>query len=130
VQVPPKAGALGRTERRLEVVATADLAASEGPVLRVSGVTGQGLDELRAELSKRLGAGAATAVASASARHVRALELLEEALARARLASSVSTLEVVAGELGVAEAALAEVTGADASTELLDAIFARFCIGK
>jgi tRNA U34 5-carboxymethylaminomethyl modifying GTPase MnmE/TrmE len=38
--------------------------------------------------------------------------------------------EVVAGEIGVALRALDEIVGQDASTELLDTIFSRFCIGK
>jgi tRNA modification GTPase len=37
---------------------------------------------------------------------------------------------VVAGEVGLALDALAQLTGEDASTALLDSIFARFCIGK
>jgi tRNA U34 5-carboxymethylaminomethyl modifying GTPase MnmE/TrmE len=61
---------------------------------------------------------------------VRALTELEEALARARAACDVATTEIVAGEVSLALHALAELTGADPSTELLDAIFARFCIGK
>ena len=96
--------------------------------LAVSGLTGAGLAELRDELVARLsGAGA---VISVSERHVLALEQVEEALSRARLAADVATLVVVAGELSLAVHALSELTGADASTDLLDAIFQRFCIGK
>jgi tRNA modification GTPase len=80
-------------------------------------------------LATRLGAGAA-AVVSTSERHLAALTALETALANARAALDVSTLEVVAGEVGLALHALAELTGEDASTALLDAVFARFCIGK
>jgi tRNA modification GTPase len=38
--------------------------------------------------------------------------------------------EIVAGELAVALAALGEVTGEAAAPDLLERIFARFCIGK
>ncbi len=48
----------------------------------------------------------------------------------AREAVDSSQFAVVAGERGVAMDALAEVNGDDASTEWLDAVFARFCIGK
>lgn len=98
--------------------------------LSVSGLTGVGIAAMRAELVDRLSGDASGAIVSASARHLSALETVVEALVRARAASDVATLEVVAGEVGTAVNALAEVTGADASTELLDAIFQRFCIGK
>jgi len=42
----------------------------------------------------------------------------------------VSTLEVVAGEVGAAVEALGEITGEAAGEALLDEIFRRFCIGK
>ncbi|MFZ5445348.1 MAG: tRNA uridine-5-carboxymethylaminomethyl(34) synthesis GTPase MnmE [Myxococcota bacterium] len=105
----------------------ADLAAHDG--LAVSGLTGAGLDALRQALLVRL-APSSGAVLSTSERHVRVLAEIEESLGRARLACDVATLEVVAGELSLALHALAELTGADVSSELLDAIFQRFCIGK
>lgn len=118
------------TAERVEVSGKADLTphpAGEG--VFVSGLTGEGLPALRALLAARLGAGAA-AIVSTSERHLAALTALEAALANARAALDVSTLEVVAGEVGLALHALAELTGEDASTALLDAVFARFCIGK
>lgn len=98
--------------------------------LHVSAVSGLGVADLRVEVARRLGADRVQAVALASERHRDALRRSVEAVRRARAAVDVSTLEVVAGELGAAIAALDEITGADASTELLDAIFRRFCIGK
>ncbi len=119
--------------RRLEVVGKADQAirnASTETLMSVSGLTGLGLDALRDALAVRLGAGAAAAALSTSERHLTALTELEVALSRARSAHEVATLEVVAGELHLALEALSELTGEDASTALLDAIFQRFCIGK
>ena len=116
--------------RRMEVWGKADLLGAKDQVLAVSGQTGAGLDQLRELLAARLGAGGASAVISSSERHLAALELVDSALTRARTALDVSTLEVVAGEVGLALQSLAEVTGQDASAELLDAIFQRFCIGK
>ncbi len=119
-------------ERRVDVAAKADLAeARAGSVgLRVSGLTGAGVDQLRQVLVERLGGALAGSVLVASQRHLACLRRAHQALRTAREAVDLSTLEVVAGELGVAMEALTEVTGADASTELLDAVFARFCIGK
>jgi tRNA modification GTPase len=142
--LPPDASAAERAAwraevpagARLEVLGKADLlrpltppAQGEGGLL-VSGQTGEGLGALRAVLARRLGEGAASAVLASSERHLAALEQVEQALARARTAAEVATLEVVAGELGLALHALVEVTGEDASEALLDAIFQRFCIGK
>lgn len=116
--------------RRVEVWAKADLRPPGERPLGVSGLTGLGLNELRTTLAARLGAGDASAVLATSQRHLAALELVEAALTRARAALDVSTLEVVAGEVGLALHALAELTGEDVNEALLDSIFARFCIGK
>jgi tRNA modification GTPase len=113
----------------LEVAAKADLGGHQGG-FEVSAKTGLGVDALRREIARRLGFDVAQSVALASERHRDALKRALESLVLARTALTASTLEVVAGEVGAALRAVDEVTGADASTELLDAIFKRFCIGK
>lgn len=104
--------------------------ASSDGLLRVSGETGLGVEALQSALVARLGGGLASAVRVTSERHLDALRRAAEALERAEVAVTASTLEVVSGEVGLALAALADITGEDVSSELLDAIFARFCIGK
>jgi tRNA modification GTPase len=102
-----------------------------GPRLRVSGLTGEGVEALRGAVLERLwGGGTPSAVALVSERHADALRRASEALARAEAASRASTLEVVSGEAGLALEALGEVSGTSVSEALLDAIFQRFCIGK
>jgi tRNA modification GTPase len=99
--------------------------------LRVSGLTGDGVDALRSSMLAHLwGGGAPSAVALVSERHADALRRASDALSRAEAASRVSTLEVVSGEVGLALEALGEVSGTLVSEALLDAIFQRFCIGK
>ncbi|OJH36592.1 tRNA uridine-5-carboxymethylaminomethyl(34) synthesis GTPase MnmE [Cystobacter ferrugineus] len=99
--------------------------------LAVSGLTGEGVEALRAGMLSRLwGGGAPGAVALVSERHADALRRAAEALGRAGEALRVSTLEAVSGEVGLALEALGEVSGTCASEALLDAIFQRFCIGK
>jgi tRNA modification GTPase len=67
----------------------------------------------------------------AGARHDQAVERARRALADARATlSSASPLDLIAGDLLTASAALGEITGGAATEELLDGIFARFCIGK
>lgn len=113
----------------LEVWSKADLGAHEG--LAVSGKTGAGLETLRSTLLQQLwGAGVPGAVFSASESMVEGIARAAEALERAHVASTASTLEVVAGELGLAAEALGQVSGESAPDALIDAIFRRFCIGK
>lgn len=115
---------------RLEVSSKSDLRPAPPGAFGVSGQSGAGVDELRARILEALGYRRAEAIALSSARHLEALDRAVEALERASLAIDVSTLEVVAGEVGTTLLALSEITGEDARTELLDAIFRRFCIGK
>jgi len=65
-----------------------------------------------------------------SERHQEALRRLSEHVGDALSAAASSTLEVVSGEIGLALDAISEILGANASEEVLDAIFRRFCIGK
>ncbi len=109
------------------------LAHGEHRVVRVSSVTGAGLPELLAALAKLLGADRAGGLAGAVAnpRHTDALSRSRAALERAAgVAQSGAPGEIVALELREALAAMGEVTGRNASEDLLDRIFARFCIGK
>ncbi len=106
---------------------------SEYRVVRVSSVTGAGLPELLAALAALLGADRAGGLAGAVAnpRHTDALARARAALGRAAsVAQSGAPGEIVALELREALAAMGEVTGRNASEDLLDRIFARFCIGK
>ena len=108
----------------LEVRSKADLA--NAPGLAVSALTGVGVESLKQRVRELLTLGVAAAVTVSSLRHQEALGRALTALERALTASRSSTLEVVAGEVGLASAALGEVVGADVSTELLDAIFEKF----
>ncbi|WP_224368487.1 tRNA uridine-5-carboxymethylaminomethyl(34) synthesis GTPase MnmE [Hyalangium versicolor] len=121
--------------RLVRVAGKSDLGAAalgdDPEQLRVSGLTGEGIEALRrAILSLLWGGGTPSAVALVSERHADALRRTCEALARAEAASHVSTLEVVSGEVGLALEALGEMSGTHVSEALLDAIFQRFCIGK
>jgi tRNA modification GTPase len=116
-------------ERRLEVLGKADLREVEGPVPAVSGLNGNGVEGLLASISARLGSFDGEALV-AGERHLGALTRVREALERAQQALVGSTVEVVAGEVSLALSGLGEVMGLEVSQERLDALFARFCIGK
>jgi tRNA modification GTPase len=104
--------------------------------LRVSAHAGSGIAELRARLAATLGGdartGAAAEVLVTNARHIAALERARAALAEAARAAGARGTpgEIVAGEIRIALESLGEVTGEAVAPDLLDRIFARFCVGK
>ncbi len=104
------------------------------PWPRVSGTTGQGLEELKTEIVDHLLAGHDPgAVVVAEQRHFDLLGDAEAALQRAvalLLNSGVQNLELLAVELGLTHEALGTITGINHTEELLTTIFSRFCIGK
>lgn len=114
--------------RRLDVASKADLAAS-GEGLRVHQGDEAGLEALRQAIVARLSPTAELGVLL-SDRQRGALERVRAHLRAAADAEHAATLEVVAGELSFASAALAELTGEGAGHDVLDEVFARFCIGK
>lgn len=113
----------------LVVASKAELDAAVAPpgALRVSARTGEGVDALRAALT-RLGAGGGERQASAASRR-RALADATEAL-EAALAQRAVGHELVVAELRVAAAALAPEDAGAVPEDLLDRIFGRFCLGK
>jgi tRNA modification GTPase len=113
--------------------ALALLGAGDARALRVSCLSGEGLAELRDALAALLGADREGGLAGAVAnpRHADALSRARAALGRAAAAADAGAPgEIVALELRESLAAMGEVSGRNASEELLERIFARFCIGK
>lgn len=96
--------------------------------IHVSGVTGEGLDRLVAELLRR--AGNLLPVTGEAALHARHRQALEEALVALSGASEIDDLLIVAESLRQARAALDRITGRAGVEDLLDTLFGRFCIGK
>ena len=104
------------------------------PVLRVSAQTGAGIPELKAALAGLVRSGrvdASPADLIWNARHRQALRRAREALERA-LAAAADGLgsEFVAADLRDAHDALGAITGQVVAEDILDVIFAQFCIGK
>ena len=100
--------------------------------LRVSALTGAGMDLLREHLKASAGyAGAEAGAFSARQRH---LDALARACALVRGAATTlretQAVELFAEDLRLAQRALSEVTGEMTSEELLGEIFGSFCIGK
>jgi len=103
-------------------------------VLRVSAVTGAGIDALVKAVAGALGAGAGPprdTPTITNLRHAALLARVQESLRRAQaLLVHDGGDELVAAELHEARAALSEVTGHGVRDAVLHEIFARFCIGK
>ncbi len=101
-------------------------------MVRVSALTGAGVDALRQHIKQRVGFEAVGEdVITARQRHVDRLRIARECFDR----GSVQLLENRAGELMAEELlqvqnALAEITGEFTSDDLLGEIFGNFCIGK
>lgn len=103
------------------------------PIVALSAKFGQGLEDLaQAVLELALGGEVATVSGVAiNARHEAALRHAEESLDKAMdTASQAMPADFVAIDLRAAVAALGEITGEDLTEEVIDHIFATFCVGK
>jgi len=105
---------------------------SQPPRLYLSATTGEGIDLLREHLKECMGfQGADSGTISARRRHLDALARADRHLQEARLQLLDRRAgELMAEELRQAQQALAEITGAFTSDDLLGRIFSSFCIGK
>ncbi len=104
-----------------------------GQVILVSARTGEGLGKLKEMLVSLATGGSVTeeSVVVTNERHVEALRRAESSLEQAL--SSIddgATGEFIAFDLREGANALAEITGEITSEEILNHIFAQFCIGK
>ena len=103
-------------------------------LLTVSALTHAGLDELRRAVARQVGIDGHrgdTQALVTNLRHQQALERSLVALSQAAgAAQEGATEEYLAEHLRQALAAVGEITGATSSDEVLDEVFARFCVGK
>lgn len=115
--------------RTLVVMNKADLAVADGEgALAISCATGAGIDRLVALLGERLESLWRPGPEGPShARHRAGMEQAHAALERA---ASVGEAALAAEDLRLAATALGRLTGRVDVEDILDAIFARFCIGK
>jgi len=104
-----------------------------GNALRVSAVSGQGLEILHQRL-RALAMGsteeASAGEFSARGRHVEALQRAQVHIEAANSELRHEMLELAAEELRLAHEALGEITGKISADDMLGRIFSSFCIGK
>lgn len=103
------------------------------PTVMTSALTGQGIEELEAKIAEIAGAvcGGSEGAVVSNLRHHQALKTAYQSLtdALATLAES-QPIDLLSGDLAAARASLGLITGETAAEDLLDRIFAEFCIGK
>lgn len=120
---------IGVQEDDLIFSAKADVNSGSGPAL--SGKTGQGIDNLINKLDEILSQRVARVGVAMRERHraaiVRAMGHLEEV---ENLISNAAEADIVAAELRLAVRAVDSIVGRVDVEDLLDEIFASFCIGK
>jgi tRNA modification GTPase len=118
---------------KIDLTGSAAGVAEEGglPVVRLSALSGEGLDQLREHLKQVAGyAPVGEDQVSARRRHLEALDLAAAHLAAARQHAELRAGELVAEELKQAHLALGSIVGATSSDALLGRIFGSMCIGK
>ena len=101
--------------------------------LTVSAKTGDGIDKLKAELFKNSFASGIDRNAEliVEERHLNALKKAEEYLSASLIGiEDLVPLDIVAEDVKSVWDALGEITGKTATEEIIDEIFAKFCVGK
>ncbi len=97
--------------------------------MEISVMTGEGLDPLLEAMRKRIAERFAVGEAPALTR-ARHRAALEECVAALRGAENSALPELMAEDLRLAVWALGRITGRIGVEDILDVIFAEFCIGK
>ncbi len=125
----PKAESRGKT---IKVFGKCDIVKPFGKYdVAVSSKTGEGLEELKKLLYASAGADTSSDAAYiVEERHYNALNRAICALQSAGQNLNAVTLDVVSVDLKDAWDALGEITGETASEEIVNEIFAKFCVGK
>jgi tRNA modification GTPase len=104
------------------------------PLIRVSALTGEGVDDLRRMIYDRLSAGAHSKIEDAiitNERHFAALEAALDSLRQANNDLGAGfTEEIALANLHRALRSLGEITGETLIEDILQQIFSTFCIGK
>jgi tRNA modification GTPase len=111
-----------------------DLVAGDIPRVRVSALTGRGIEDLRGAIKDKViasGGGQTDPSLAPNLRHTVALESARKSLAKGTAAvKDGAPWEIAALELGEALESLGEIIGETTNEEVLEKIFSVFCIGK
>lgn len=102
------------------------------PYPAISGKTGAGIDELLVDVRHRLGGIASSAGLATHARHAAAMRTAQDGIGRAQrvLINGPDMYDIAAAELRLGVNSLEALVGRIDTENLLDEIFASFCLGK
>jgi tRNA modification GTPase len=95
----------------------------------ISALSGEGIEDIRALIVGCAGK-ATEGITIASLRHIHALERAGSAFADALAAANVMPLDCVSIDVHNGWEALGEITGETVNEDIIDRIFAKFCVGK
>jgi tRNA modification GTPase len=108
----------------------------QAPIIRLSALAGEGLDELRAGLADQIdsfagGIAKSAEVAISRERHRAALDRAAAALTAA-IQGAIDGMppEIIAIDVNLASDELGAITGEISTEDVLDSLFREFCIGK
>lgn len=105
--------------------------APEAVIVHTSALTGDGVEDLRKTLYETALHGASPEEAYLTGeRHVQAAKSAVEALGRALDALTTFTMDCAALDLRAAWESLGSITGENTTEDVVDRIFAKFCLGK
>lgn len=106
----------------------------DAPLVRVSAKTQQGLNDLTAAIATVVFGAADAGENEVMLFRARHYDAVRQALSHIQRAEGAivegSPLELVASDLGLAATAMASITGEVTSEDVLDRVFADFCLGK
>lgn len=117
--------------RLIRVFSKTDKSAPRGSYdVAVSAVAGEGLEELKRLLSERATGGSLEHAYVIEERHYRALKEAREKLLSAIEGIGMFPLDVISLDIREGWRVLGEITGETADEEIIDRVFAKFCVGK
>lgn len=122
--------ASGRLVVRNKIDLTGEAPGRDGESVRISAMTGDGVDALRTAIAEIAGAVPGEGAYLARKRHLDALAAAARHAAAARARVEEGFGDLAAEELRQVQHRLGEIVGARSVDDLLGEIFASFCIGK
>lgn len=104
-----------------------DESCAEFAPISISSVTGEGIEELKERMAALLLTKEAESALVTNSRHIHALA---EAKAALETADAAMGTDLAAADIRTALYALGQITGREVTSDVIERIFSRFCVGK